>query len=228
MRPSRRAVGSPSRSAVNAWAISWMVSENRSTMKEMKTAAKSISGKESRLRPTREKRKDGIRHFRADNRRQLLARRAAHARQTAERRQQHLSPPDADAGHVIELASQIAHRARAPVERDGEAMRLVADALHEQQRRVVRRQRHRLLVIAREEQLFLFRDADRHEIREPELLERRVRRRQLTLAAVYHDQIGEGTAMLEECSVPAQNDFLHRREVVLRRAEGFGIRDSIG
>ena len=90
----------------------------------------------------------------------------------------------ADAGHVVELRSQIAHRPRAAMERDREAMRFVADALHQQQRRIVGGQRDRILAVARVEQLLLLRDADRDEVREPELLERRVGRRQLALAAV--------------------------------------------
>ena len=45
-RPSSRAVGSPSRSAVHACAISCTVSENSSTMKAMKICAKLMSGKE--------------------------------------------------------------------------------------------------------------------------------------------------------------------------------------
>ena len=137
-----------------------------------------------RLRPTREKRKDGIGDFRADHGRQFLARRAPHARQAAERRQQRPAPARPDARHVVELRSQIAHRPRAAMKRDREAMRFVADALDQQQRRIVGAERDRILAIARVEQLFFLRDADRDEVREPELLERRVRRRQLSLAAV--------------------------------------------
>ena len=78
----------------------------------------------------------------------------------------------------------------------------------------MRGQRDRIVAIAREEQLFLLRDADRDEVREPELLERRVRRRQLALAAVDQDQIGKRPALLEQLAVAAQHDFVHRREVV--------------
>ena len=46
------------------------------------------------------------------------------------------------------------------MKRDSEAMRFVADALNQQQRRIVRRQRHRIVAIARVEQLLFFCDAD--------------------------------------------------------------------
>ena len=91
-RPSSRAVGSPSRSAVHACAISCTVSENSRTMNAMKICAKSMSSKEcNRLRPTREKRKNGVGRFRADDGRQFLARGAPHAGHAAERRQQRLA-----------------------------------------------------------------------------------------------------------------------------------------
>ena len=117
----------------------------------MKICAKSMSGKAStRLRPTREKRKNGIGDFRA---RPTAASSSRVARRTPARLPNVVSsvlpPPRADAGHVIQLRSQIAHRARLAVERDREAVRLVADALHQQQRRIVRRQRDRIARVAR-------------------------------------------------------------------------------
>ena len=84
------------------------------------------------------------------------------------------------------------------------------------------RQRDRILVLARVEQLLLLRDADGDEVREPELLERRIRRRQLSLAAVDQHQIRKRPAVLEQLAVAAQHDFVHRREVVLRRGRGWG------
>ena len=82
-----------------------------------------------RLRPACEKRKDGIGDFRAHFRGELFARRAPHARQAAERREQRPPPPRADARHVVELRVQITHRPGAPMERHREPVRLVADAL---------------------------------------------------------------------------------------------------
>src|SRR5262249_14056186 len=152
-RPSSRAVGSPRRSAVHACAASCTVSEKSSTANEMKTCAKLISkdGCDTtgvrRLRPTCEKRKDRIGRLCPDHGRQLFARRAAHAREAAERRQQRPAPARPDARNMIELRAQIAHRARAAMERDRESMRLVTNALHEQQRRIVLRKRDRILAI---------------------------------------------------------------------------------
>ena len=98
--------------------------------------------------------------FGADGRRQLLARRAPHAGQAAERREQRAAAARSDAGHVVELRVQIAHRARAAMERHREAMRFVADPLQQQQRRIVCGQRDRIVAIARVEQLLLLGDAD--------------------------------------------------------------------
>src|SRR5689334_23103725 len=216
-RPSSRAVGSPARSAVHACAISWTVSENSRTLRSMKICATLMSDKgctwnakiadaekkkgTARLCPPREKGKDGIRGFRPDNGRQLFACRAAHAGEAAERGQQRLAPPRADARNVIELRSQIAQRPRAAVEGDREAMRFVADPLHEQPRRIVGRERDRVLAVAREQQLFLLGDADGDEVGEAELLERAVGRGQLALAAVNQDQIGKRAAVLEQLAI---------------------------
>ena len=143
-------------------------------------------------RPCREVCKDGIGSFRADHGRQLFARRAPHARQAAERHEQRLPPPRTDAGHAVELRPQIAHRPRLAMERDGEPVRFVANPLQEQQRRIVFRERDRLFAIARVEQLFLLGDADRDEIREPQLLERVVGRRQLPLPPSIRMRSGNG------------------------------------
>src|SRR5262249_35419234 len=91
----------------------------------------------------------------------------------------------------------IAGRATAPagggtgaaVERDGEAVRFVADALDEQQRRIVFGQRQRIVFVAGVEQLLFLRDADGDEVGEAELFERAVGGGQLSLAAVDQDQI---------------------------------------
>src|SRR5206468_8087562 len=82
-----------------------------------------------RLRPTGEKRKDGIGGFGADNRGQLFACGAPDTSEAAERGQQRLAPARTDAGDVVELGSKIAQRARTAVKRDRKSMRLVADAL---------------------------------------------------------------------------------------------------
>src|SRR5262249_28306187 len=201
-RPSRRAVGSPSRSAVHACAISCTVSENSRTMNAMKICAKLIlTSKTSSVRPTREKRKNAIRRFRSDDGRQLFARRPPHARETAERRQQRAPPARADAGHLVELRSEVARRAPPAMERHGEAVRLVADALNQEQRRIVGPEPDRIGAVARVEDLLFLRDAHGDEIRETELFERRVGGRQLTLAAVDQHEIRKRTALLEQRAI---------------------------
>src|SRR6185503_14771885 len=142
----------------------------------------------ARLCPAREKGKNSVGGFRADDGRQLFASRTADAGDAAECGQQRLAPPRADARHVIELRSEIAQRPRAAVEGDGEAMRLVADPLHQQQRRIVCGERDCVLAIASEEQLFLLGDADRDQVGKAQLFERGVGGGQLPLAAVNQDQ----------------------------------------
>ena len=53
------------------------------------------------------------------------------------------------------------------MKRDGESVRFVADPLNEKQRRIVRRERDGLRPVAREEQLFLLRNPDRDQVRQP-------------------------------------------------------------
>ena len=93
------------------------------------------------------------------------------------------------------------------------------------------RQRDRILAIARVEQLLLLRDADRDEIRQPQLLERRVGRRQLAFAAVDHDQVRKRPALLEHLAVSTQHDFVHGGEIVLDgdsgRDSGLGSRSQL-
>src|SRR5262249_52177075 len=96
-----------------------------------------------------------------------------------------------------------------------EAVRLVANPLDEQQRRIVLRQRDRILAVARVEELFLFGDPDRNEVGEAELLEGGVGGRQLTFAAVDQNEIGKRAAELEQLAIAPLHDFVHRREVVL-------------
>ena len=88
--------------------------------------------------------------------------------------------------------------ARLAVEGHGEAVRLVADALHQQQRRVVARQGDRVRARSRvKQQLFLLRDARRPPGCQADRLERLVGRRQLPLAAVDEDQVRKRPAVLE-------------------------------
>src|SRR6266542_6149191 len=106
------------------------------------------------------------------------------------------------------------------MERHGEPVRLVANPLNQQQRRALLGERNRILAIAREEQFLFLRDADSDQAAEPKLLERRIRGRELPLAAVDEDQIRKWAAVFEQLAVPAQDDFVHCREVVIQCAWG--------
>jgi hypothetical protein len=121
---------------------------------------------------------------------------------------------------MIQFGVEIAHRPRAAVECHCKAVRLVADALDEQQSRIVRRERNRIVSIAREQQLFLLGNPDGHQIREPERLERRVRSRELALATVDQNQIRERSSLFEQFPIAAQDDFVHGGEVVMHWRRG--------
>src|SRR4051812_17589558 len=239
-RPSIRAVGSPSRSAVQACALSCTVNENSNTMKPMKicailTSAKGIQPQRPgrspntmvsadsagsaasviRLLPACEKRKDGVGDFRANRGQQLLACRTPHPGETPEAGQERAATARTDTRHVVELRLQIAHRTRLPMEGDREAVRLVSDPLDQEQRRIVFGQRDRLFAIAREEQLLFLRDADRDQVGEAKIFERGISGGQLTFAAVDQNQLGKRAALFEQLPIPAHHHLAHRREVVL-------------
>ena len=134
------------------------------------------------------------------------------------------------AGDHIQIGSQVALRPRLPVKRDGEPMRLVANPLQEEQRRALARERDRVVTVAHEEQLLLLGNAHRDQAPEPELLERRVRGRQLPFAAVDQQEIREWTTGLEDSTVASQDDFVHRGEVVIGLLAGsaFGVAARLG
>ena len=158
---------------------------------------------------------DRVGGLRADRRDQLFAGGAPHAGEAAERGEQRLAPARADAGDRRRAPSAdrassrdwrwnvIAKRCASSRIRwiSSSAGLSVASAIGSD-------------VIAREEQLFLLRDADGDQVRQPERLERVVRRRELSLAAVDQDQIGKRPAVLEDLAIPPQHDFVHRGEVV--------------
>ena len=174
-RPSSRAVGSPSRSAVHACAISCTVSENSRTMNDDENL-REVDVQQG-VKVTADSRKTQGRHRPFSRRRRPPAPRASRAGRPRGCRTSSAASAAACGpmpGTSSSSESQVAHRPRAPVERDGESMRLVADPLDQQQRRIVGGQRDRVLAIAREQQLFLLGDADGDEIREPQLFERRV------------------------------------------------------
>src|SRR4051794_24853849 len=127
-RPSRRAVGSPRRAAVQACADSCTVSQNSRTTNAIKTCAISMPGKRYRLLLPYEKRKDGIRQFRSDHRCQFLSRRTPYAREASECREQLTPASRADARHEIEFRPEVSHRTSLAMEGHGKAVRFVANS----------------------------------------------------------------------------------------------------
>ena len=108
-----------------------------------------------------------------------------------------------------------------PMVRHGEAVRLVADALQEERAGVVGRQRQRVAAAGHEDLLALLGEADEVHVH-ASLAQRGARGRELPLAAVDDDQVGQrrealvvlgrgGGAALE---APPQH-LVHHREVVL-------------
>src|SRR5215218_6320933 len=87
-----------------------------------------------RARPYRlslagKKGKNRVGDFGADGCGELFACRPPYRGEAAKTRQQGAPPTRTDAGHVIELRTQIAHRSRLAMERHGEAVGFVAHAL---------------------------------------------------------------------------------------------------
>ena len=111
-----------------------------------------------------------------------------------------------------------------------EAMRLIAYPLDEEERGAFGRERDRLVAIAGEQQFFFLRNADGDQVPQAEFLEGRIRRRQLPLAAVDEDKVGERAAGFKEFPISAQHNFVHGGEVVIycdkagMRDPGCGIR----
>src|SRR5712691_10623282 len=157
---------------------------------------------------------DGRGDLGADDRVELLARRAADAREAAEGLQQRAAAARTDSGHRVELGAQVTHRARPAVERHREAVRFIANPLHEQEGRVLLAQLDWLEPIAGEEQFLFLGNADSDEIAQTDLLQRLVGGRQLTFAAVDQNQIRERTALLEHLPVASLHDLAHRGEIV--------------
>jgi hypothetical protein len=135
---------------------------------------RALGGVPRLLRLRGEMGEDGVRELRANHLGQLLAGGAAHTGHASKRGQQRLTASWTDARYGIQLRLQITFGPREPMEGDGKPMRLVADALNQQERRAFRRERDRVLAIAGEQQFLFLRDANRHEAAEPQLLECRV------------------------------------------------------
>ena len=104
------------------------------------------------------------------------------------------------------------------MEGDGKPVRLVADPLQQEQRRIVGRQPDGLDVVPREDQLLFLCQADGHQVRQPERFERLVGGLQLALAAVDHDQVRKRPALLEHAPIPPLRRPVHGGEVVQERS----------
>src|SRR5687768_6658693 len=154
----------------------------------------SIADRYHRRRPLllgREMREDGVRALAADDAFEVFAGGPPDPGDAAERDEQRLAPPRTDTTDLVHLGPQVALRSRSAVEGHGKAVRLVADPLDQEQRWTVHWQRDPVDQVPGEDQLLFLRNPDRHQIRQPKLLERLVGRGQLPLAAIDQDQIGE-------------------------------------
>ena len=106
------------------------------------------------------------------------------------------------------------------MERDGKAMRFVANTSDQQQGRTIDGERQGVGTIASEQELFLLRDAGRNQISQSELFQCAVGSRQLSFATIDQDQIGKRTADLEKSAVASQHDLVHGGEIVYHCAWG--------
>ena len=126
---------------------------------------------------------------------------------------QRLAPLRADADDVVENGDQVALAAQLAMIGDGEAVRLVANALDEVERLAVARQDDRLTLALLEDELELLGEADDGHIfvaaRPADNLERR---RELPLAAVDDDEVGQ--FFFGQSDIAARRDLAHREEVV--------------
>src|SRR4051812_6638791 len=95
----------------------------------------------------------GFGRLRADKGCQFFAAGTSDPRDGSKRRQQLLAPAWPDAWNVVERGTQVAHPARSPMKREGETVRLVANPLNQEQRRVLARQGDAIRAVAREQQL---------------------------------------------------------------------------
>ncbi len=93
-------------------------------------------------------------------------------------------------------------------------MGFVANAANQQQRRAVDCQRDGVQPIAGEEQFLFLGDPRRNQATEAQFLERGVRRRELALAAVDQNQVGERPAVFEQLAIAAEDHLVHCSKVV--------------
>src|SRR2546422_6234276 len=141
-----------------------------------------------------------------------------HARERAEPLEQRAPPARPDARYREQLRRDGAPGAAVAAVADREAMRLVAGALQELERRAASGQRERLGA-ARDEDLFLaLREAHDRQLLPPRGPRRVERRAELTLPPVDDHEVGERLVLGDPSREVARHDLVHRREIVLGRA----------
>ena len=125
-------------------------------------------------------------------------------------------------GSVVEHRADLGLRAQLAVVGDGEAVRLVAQALHEVEGLRVGRQHDRLGASGQEHLLALLGQADERQVVQAELIEHLAGGADLALAAVDDDQVGQPPAQLlgapllrpQRAAEAAAQDLPVAREVV--------------
>ena len=120
---------------------------------------------------------------------ELLLGRLEHPLGRAEVLEQRAAPGRADTFDLVEHRLARRRVAALPVERDREAVRLVADPLQQLQPGRVIRQQDRLRPAGNEDLLDPLGERDHRHPRQVELAHRGQRRRELALAAVDHDEV---------------------------------------
>ncbi len=158
---------------------------------------------------------DALRAHSPHERRQLLAARSPHPGYRPEMAEQGLDALGADSLDLLQFAADEVRAPLLAMERDAETVRLVAQVANHLQRlaRAAEVVGHRIVRI---EDLLdaLGESHDGHPILDAQLTQHGIGARQLPLAAIDHDQVGQFGPFVEQTAVAAPHDFAHRREVV--------------
>src|ERR1035437_9991092 len=147
------------------------------------------------------------------DRREGLIRRGKDRFGAPEGRKEHPNPPGAETWNREKRALERALPARAPMRLQAESMRLVARSLEELEARVRPCEHDRGRTAGHEHLFFAFREPGcRHP--DAEAVERRERRRELPLAPVDQEQVGQWPPLLHRARVTARHGLGDRRQVV--------------
>src|ERR1700704_4079187 len=174
----------------------------------------------------------------ARHRLDVLERRHGHGAGTAEMMQQGALAARSDARHFVERRARDVGRATCTVRADGEAMRLVPQALQEIEHRIAWFEREGWL--AGHEEAFAagvsvgpLGDADGGDVFQAELGQHLARHLELALAAVDQHQVGPMLLgpfgiFLQRAAETARRPPAHHGEIVPRRALGLDVELAIG